>query len=71
MSVTNEPFSSNAIKVTLTMSVTNEPFSSTSKVPVLTPRLISDLRAPNNTSFIVDSDKYMFHTKDRAITLIT
>ena len=43
----------------------------TSKVPVLTPRLISDLRAPNNTSFIVDSDKYMFHTKDRAITLIT
>ena len=43
MSVTNEPFSSNAIKVTLTMSVTNEPFSSTSKVPVLTPRLISDL----------------------------
>ena len=48
-----------------------EPLEETSKVPVLTPRLISGLRAPNNTSFIVESDKYMFHTKDRAITLIT
>ena len=64
-SLTNKP-----IKGLTKKTSTNQLLSITSKVPVLTPR-VNFRRTRNNTWYIVQTEKYMFHTKDGVVMLIT